>query len=123
MIPIGHWDVLAITIFVICIFYESTIYYKNFLEHTFHFIAGMENKKQSTIMQVNNSICKKIECNRATLKSILDIIILCGRQTISLRGRNKYSTDSHYNLGNCNAQINLCINPGNYILKEHLLMC
>ena len=54
-------------------------------------------------MQVNNSISKQLECNRATLKSILDIIIHNRRQHIYLRGHNEYSTDPNYNLGNFNA--------------------
>ena len=66
------------------------------LEENSRVIIVMEHKKQSAIMQVNNSISKKIECNRAKLKSILDIIILCRRQTISLRGRNKYSNLGHF---------------------------
>ena len=103
--------------------HESTIYHKNSLEDNSRFIAVMENKKQSAIMQVNNYISKQIECNRAKLKSILDIIILCGRQNISLRGHNEYSTDPNSNLGNFNALLNLCMNSGNDILKEHLLMC
>ena len=41
--------------------HESTIYHKNSLEENSRFIAVMENKKQSTIIQINNSI----ECNRA----------------------------------------------------------
>ena len=59
--------------------HESTIYHKNSLEDNSRCIAVMENKKQLAIMQVNNSISKPIECIRATLKYILDIIILCGR--------------------------------------------
>ena len=47
--------------------HESTIYHKNSLEEHSHFIAVMENKMQSAIMQVNNSIYKQIECNRSTL--------------------------------------------------------
>ena len=41
---------------------------------------------------------------------------------MSLHGHNEYSTDPHFNLGNCNALLKLCINSGNGILKEHLLM-
>ena len=42
----------------------STIYH-NSLEENYYFIAVMENKKKSAIMQVNNFIYKQIECNRA----------------------------------------------------------
>ena len=66
--------------------YESTICHKNSLESDSHFIAVMENKKQSAIMQVSNSIFKQIGCNRA--KS---------------------------DLGNFNTLIKLCINSGNDI--------
>ena len=45
--------------------HESTIYHNNSLEENSRFIAVMENKMQSAIMQVNNSIAKQIECNRA----------------------------------------------------------
>ena len=69
--------------------HESTIYHKNYcgsrvnsLEDNSRFIAVVENKMQSAIMQVNNFISMQIECNRETLKSILGIIILCGRQHI-----------------------------------------
>ena len=50
---------------------QTTIYHKNSLEENSRFIAVMENKKHSAIMQVNNNISKQIKCNRATFKSIL----------------------------------------------------
>ena len=81
------------------------------MEDNSRFIAVMENKKQSAIIQVSNSISKQIEFLREQFKLILDIIILYGRQHISLRGHNEYSTDPNYNLDNDN---------GNCILKEHL---
>ena len=64
-------------------------------------------------MQVKNSISKQIESNKATLKSILDIIILCRRTNISLRGHNEYYTDLNSNIGNFNALQKRCINSGN----------
>ena len=94
--------------------HESTIYHKNSLEENYHSIVVIENNKQSAIMQVNNSISKQIEYNRAKLKPILDIIIICRRQHISLRGHNEYS---NYNLGNFTALLKLSINSENYILK------
>ena len=42
---------------------------------------------------------------------------------MALHGHNKYSTDPHFNLGNFNALLKLCIISGNDILKEYLLMC
>ena len=101
--------------------HESTIYYINYLEENSLFIVVIENKKQSAIMQVNNSISKHIECNRAKLKSILNIRILCRRQNISLRGHNEYSNDPYSYLGYFNALLKLCINYGNYILKNTYL--
>ena len=99
---------------------ESTTYHNNYLEDNSRFIAVMENKKQSAIIQVSNSISKQIEFLREKFKLILDIIILYGRQHISLRGHNEYSTDPNYNLGNVNALLKLYINSGNCILKEPL---
>ena len=74
-------------------------------------------------MKVNNSISKQIECNIAKFQTILDIIVLCGKQSISLLGHNECSTDPNSNLGNFNAHLKLYINFGNDILKEYLLMC
>ena len=72
-------------------------------------------------MQVNNSISKQIEYNKAIFKSILDIsniyilyiIILCRRQNISLLGHDEYSTDLNSNIGNFNALLKRYINSGN----------
>ena len=43
--------------------HEFTLYHKNYLEENSRFISVMENKKQSAIKQVNNSISMQIECN------------------------------------------------------------
>ena len=43
--------------------------------------------------------------------------------TYFISGHNEYSTYPHFNLGNFNKLLKLCINSGNYILKEQLLMC
>ena len=52
------------------------------------------------------------------------------KEFLYIDGHNKYSykniyqyTDPNCNLGNFNALLKLCINSGNNILKEHLLMC
>ena len=59
--------------------YESTICHKNSLEDNYRFIAVIANKKQSAIMQVNNSISNQVGCNiaKSDLGNVNKLLKLC----------------------------------------------
>ena len=65
-------------------------------------------------------MAKRIESNRVFLKSIVETVLLCGRQNIALRGHRDDS--SHYNdtnPGNFQALLNFRVNAGDISLKNH----
>ena len=75
-------------------------------------------------MHLNNAAKDLIARNRRKLRSIIDTIILCGRQNIPLCGHQdtaldlvRSASDGH---GNVWALLQFCISAGDVILKEHL---
>jgi hypothetical protein len=54
-----------------------------------NFIAIAEGKKYAVVSMLSSAFAGKIERNREILKSILKVIVLCGRQNIALRGHTE----------------------------------
>lgn len=62
----------------------------------------------------------RITKNRQILTSIIKCIELCGRQGLALRGHRDDSTSVDLIQGNFNALLNLRVDSGDVVLKEHL---
>ena len=77
-----------------------------------NFIAIAQGKKHDVVSMLSSAFARKIERNREILKSILKVIVLCGRQHIALRGHTEEKSN-FMALVNFRAETNL-------ILAEHL---
>ena len=86
-----------------------------------NFRMVMQGKKESIAQQMSSTLSERICANRLILKSILETIILCGKQNISLRGHRDDASylDTHYNCGNFQALLDFRANSGDNILKDH----
>jgi len=86
----------------------------------------MANKAVSIGQQVNTQVAKTIAENRLKLRSIAATVIFCGHQAIALRGhRDDWSMiddDSAESScsGNFHALLQICIDAGDFVLKEHI---
>ena len=88
------------------------------------FMKVMNGKQDSISVQLNNAAKDLVAMNRKKLQSIVDTIILCGRQNIPLRGHRDTALDleqgaseSH---GNFWALLQFRVSAGDDILGEHL---
>ena len=87
------------------------------------FLAVMENKAPGIDAQLS-SMRRNIAENRLKLKSIVETVILCGRQGIPLRGHRDdnphVQQDPLANHGNFLALLHFRAQAGHDALKEHL---
>ena len=88
------------------------------------FKAVMENKESSIKIKCDTAVLRQVELNRKKLVPIVEAIILCGRQNISLRGHRDDSSsyaDVSSNPGDFQALLNYLAKCGNNVLfDEHL---
>ena len=57
------------------------------------FVERMSGKRESVLFQLREGTRETIQNNRKELCSISEIIVLCGRQNIALRGHHDSGTD------------------------------
>ena len=90
------------------------------------FVKRMKGTRESIAVQLKAGLGETIQSNRQKLQSIVETLILCGRQNIALRGHRDSGTDveraqvSTSNHGNFWALLNFRISAGDTVLKEHL---
>ena len=88
------------------------------------FLAVMENKALGIDAQLSSMRKRNIAENRLKLKSIVETVILCGRQGIPLRGHRDdnphVQQDPLANHGNFLALLHFRAQAGDDALKEHL---
>ena len=84
----------------------------------------MENRESSIKIKCDTAVLRQVELNRKKLVPIVQAIILCGRQNISLRGHQNDSSsyaEVSSNPGNFQALLNYLAKCGNNVLfDEHL---
>ena len=103
--------------------HEEKEYHKEAVVKMDAFMRVMSGQQDSVSIQINNAAKELVARNRKKLQSIIETIILCGRQNIFLRGHRDAGTDmertceSH---GNFLALLQFRISSGDSILKEHL---
>jgi len=89
------------------------------------FMTVMTGKTTDIITSINSENKKQAEENRKKLISIVETVILCGRQPIALRGKNETGkinlTEPPYNDGNFRAILRFRARSGDIFLKEHIL--
>ena len=57
------------------------------------FLKVMKNEQPSIRRRLNEALAQQIATNRRKLHSIVETIVLCGRQNISLRGHRDSTMD------------------------------
>lgn len=90
-----------------------------------NFIDVQEKKIVDISLQLNTARLATIEQNRKILSSIVETIILIGRQEIALRGHHDsgpiLSKVSNHNDGNFRALLRFRVDSGDNTLNDHLL--
>lgn len=103
--------------------HQDAIYHKNALVTAQNFVDVQEKKVIDISVQLDKAKQKEIEQNRRILKSIVETIILTGRQDIALsvhRDWGKLFPEPTTNDGNFRALLRFRIKSGDSQLKEHL---
>ena len=81
-------------------------------------------KKQDPVhLQLVKALKERIEKNGRILETIIETILLCGRQNIALSGHrvdSKYDDDPDINTGNFKALLQYRVNGGDTEFKEHI---
>ena len=104
--------------------HADKIYHKRAVVAFEEFVKVMTNKQPSIRHRLDEQAQQQIDTNRKKLQSIVETIILCGRQNISLRGHRdssldveKYPCASH---GNFWALLEFRVSSGDINLRHHL---
>ena len=85
------------------------------------FRSCMEQRTASISVQADKLVAKQVTINREKLKPIIEAIVLCGRQNISLRGHrddSQYYDETTNNPGNLQAILSYLARCGNNKLFE-----
>lgn len=100
-------------------------YHKFAVERAKHFVRVMEGQTLDVIESINVENKKIAEENRKRLTAIVDTILFCGRQEMSLRGKQDSGeigiAEPARNDGNFRALLRFRARSGDEALKNHLL--
>lgn len=111
--------------------HEQKTYHKKSVEIALSLRAIADNKKQSVDLMVQGGANKQRLENRRRILPIIETVIFCGKQGISLRGHRDSGPLDHNveeqsaapNEGNFRALLQLRIRAGDQNLKNHLENC
>ena len=91
------------------------------------FLKVMQNEQPSIRRRLSEALEQQIATNRHKLRSIVETIILCGRQNISLRGHRDSTMDVERTPdaqhGNFWALLQFRVAAGDAVLRDHLAKC
>ena len=110
----------------VCDLHAAREHHKDVMAICDAFVERMSGKQESLLIQLRERTRETIQNNRKELCSITEIIVLCGRQNIALRGLRDSGTDmegvqaASTNHGNFCALLNFRISAGDTILRDHL---
>lgn len=105
--------------------HDEKHYHKNAVIMSEEFQKVMTNQQPAIQVQLNQALADRIALNRQKLKSICKTI-LCGRQSIALRGHRDNATDIERDLtgvgvhGNFLALLAFRVDAGDTVLGDHL---
>jgi hypothetical protein len=83
----------------------------------------MSGQQDSISVQINKATMELVAKNRKKLRSIIETVILCGRQNIPLCGHRDAGTDVEHaseNHGNFLALLQFRVSSGDTLLRDHL---
>lgn len=90
------------------------------------FLKVMKKEQPSIRTHLSEALVQQIATNRQKLRSIVETILLCGRQNIPLRGHRDSNMDiertSDAQHGNFWALLHFRVAAGDTVLKDHLAM-
>ena len=100
-----------------CDFHAEREYHKAAVAACDAFVEWMSGRRESVAVQLRQGWRDTIQKNRQMLRSIVETIVLCGRQNIALRGHRDSGTDlegqgAQSNHGNFWALLNFRISAG-----------
>ena len=115
----------AFKVYKLCDFHASREYHKDAVAACVAFVGVTSGRRVSVAVQLRKEYRDTVLKNRQTLRSIVDTIILCGRQSIALRADRDSATDLESqgalsNHGNFWALLSLRITAGDTHLRDHL---
>ena len=77
----------------LCDSHAERHYHKDAVVFCDSFVQQLSGKQESVVVQLRRDLSHCIQTNRQRLHSIVETIILCGRQSIPLRGHRDSGTD------------------------------
>ncbi|XP_014675618.1 PREDICTED: 52 kDa repressor of the inhibitor of the protein kinase-like [Priapulus caudatus] len=81
------------------------------------FVEIMKGQQKNVQEQLSKGLANRIAENRQKMRSIVETVILCGRQNLPLRGNHEGHEDDRSNF---RALLNFRISSGDKVLEEHL---
>ena len=112
-------------VYEVCDYHADREYHKAAVAACDNFVEWMSGRRESLAVQLQRGMRDTIQKNRQMLRSIVETIVLCGRQNIALHGHRDSGTDLEVqgapsNHGNFWALFNFRISAGDTHLKDHL---
>ena len=109
----------------LCDCHASREYHKDAVAACDAFVGMMSGRCESVAVLLNQEFRDTIQKNRQMLLSVVETIILCGRQNIALRGHRDSGTDlevqsAQSNHGNFWALLNFRISADDTHLRDHV---
>ena len=99
---------------------KNSNFHKEAMAKSINFKSIMTKKSEGIDEQCNRILNERVQNNRKILHSIVETVVLCGRQNLALRG---HRDDSKYfdspNCGNFQALLNFRVSSGDASLKSH----
>lgn len=87
------------------------------------FVSSMKKVQTDIKSQLDAKVEAQIHINRQVLASIIQTVLLCGRQGLALRGNNDDGILQEDNVSNFNALLKFRIDAGDELLRKHLQSC
>ena len=99
---------------------ENSNFHKTSMLRAMNFRKVIQGKSEAIDQQLDRMLNARVECNRKILASVMETVVLSGKQNISLRG---HRDDSQYydskNPCNFQALLDFRISAGDNVLKKH----
>lgn len=104
--------------------HANTTYHKKCSEFAENFLRVAQGQQQPILNLLSKEHARQDEENRVILGSIVETVILCGRQELALRGKhdagNVMSQASEINDGNFRTLLRFRVQAGDSILEKHI---
>lgn len=105
--------------------HAATTYHKKCFSLAENFLSVADGKTEKITNQLSSESARQAAENREKLRSIVETIILCGRQEFALRGSHDFGkvmneSCSDINDGNFRALLRYRVSAGDLVLQKHL---